>query len=262
MAGLFATLSGVISGVLTQLRVLFHMLLSPVRGETHQDRLESFYKHQASGYDSFRKKLLHGREFIATDTPRLNKGIWIDMGGGTGINVQNMADQGRLDEFSKIYIVDLTPSLLGVARERIEKNGWKNVEAIEGDATAWIPSEGMECADLVTFTYSLSMIPDWFAAVEHAQRLLSPRGLLTVVDFYVSRKYPVDGMVRHNWFSRTLWPAWFANDNVNLSMDILPFLRYKFQQKQLHEHTGPAPIVSFLTYPYYIFVGSKKPSKP
>lgn len=84
MAGLFTTLSGLISGILTQLRVLFHMLLSPVRGETHQDRLESFYKHQASGYDAFRKKLLHGREFIATDTPRVNKGIWIDMGGGTG----------------------------------------------------------------------------------------------------------------------------------------------------------------------------------
>ena len=203
-----------------------------------------------------------------------------------------MADQGRLEEFSKIYILDLTPSLLGgallvflqslplffefsfsivcltpsvmclVARERIEKNGWKNVEAVEGDATVWTPAEGLGCADLVTFTYSLSMIPDWFAAIEHAHQLLSPRGLLTVVDFYVSRKYPAEGMVRHGWFTRTFWPAWFANDNVNLSMDILPFLRNKFQQKQLHERMGTAPIVSFLSFPYYIFVGAKKPSKP
>lgn len=145
-----------------------------------------------------------------------------------------------------------------VAKERIEKNGWKNVEAIEGDATTWKPAEGLGCADLVTFTYSLSMIPDWFAAIDHATTLLSPRGLLTVVDFYVSRKYPADGMVRHNWFTRTLWPAWFANDNVNLSMDILPFLRYKLQQYVLLERMGPAPIVSFLTYPYYIFVGTRK----
>ena len=84
MAGLFATLSGLLSAFFVQLKVLYHMLLSPVRGDTHQDRLESFYKHQASGYDAFRKKLLHGRDYIATDTPRINKGIWIDLGGGTG----------------------------------------------------------------------------------------------------------------------------------------------------------------------------------
>lgn len=60
------------------------MILSPVRGQTHQERLESFYKYQASGYDAFRKKMLHGREYIATDTPKFNKGIWVDMGGGTG----------------------------------------------------------------------------------------------------------------------------------------------------------------------------------
>lgn len=115
--------------------------------------------------------------------------------------------------------------------------------------------------DLVTFTYSLSMIPDWFAAIEHAKSLLSPRGLITVVDFYVSRKYPAEGLIRHNWLVRTLWPAWFANDSVNLSMDIMPFLRHNFNTDVLLEKMGPAPIVTFLKYPYYIFVGSKKPVK-
>jgi len=149
-----------------------------------------------------------------------------------------------------------------VARERIQKNGWNNVIAVEGDATTWTPPEGPGCADLVTFTYSLSMIPDWFAAIEHAQTLLSAKGLLTIVDFYVSRKYPAEGMVRHNWATRTLWPAWFANDNVNLSMDILPFLRFKFHQDVLLERMGTAPIVSFLKFPYYTFVGTKKSGKP
>lgn len=105
------------------------------------------------------------------------------------------------------------------------------------------------------------MIPDWFAAIEHANDLLAPRGLLTIVDFYVSRKYPAEGMTRHSWANRTLWPAWFANDNVNLSMDILPFLRYKFRQDVLLERMGTAPIVSFLKFPYYVFVGSKKAPK-
>ena len=84
MAGLIGALRILVNAIITQLKVLYHMLLSPVRGETHQDRLESFYKHQATGYDAFRKKLLHGRDYIATDTPKFNKSIWIDMGGGTG----------------------------------------------------------------------------------------------------------------------------------------------------------------------------------
>lgn len=134
--------------------------------------------------------------------------------------------------------------------------------AVEGDATTWTPPEGPGCADLVTFTYSLSMIPDWFAAIDHASTLLSQKGLLTIVDFYVSRKYPSEGMTRHGWLMRSFWPLWFANDNVNLSMDILPYLRYKFHQDVLLERTGPAPYVSFLHYPYYTFVGSKKAIKP
>lgn len=84
MAGLIGLLFSIIGTLLTQLKVLYHMILSPVRGQTHQERLESFYKYQASGYDAFRKKMLHGREYIATDTPKFNKGIWVDMGGGTG----------------------------------------------------------------------------------------------------------------------------------------------------------------------------------
>lgn len=149
-----------------------------------------------------------------------------------------------------------------MAKQRIEQNGWKNVEAVLGDATTWTPPEGKGTVDLLTFTYSLSMIPDWFAAVDHAKTLLSNKGLLTVVDFYVSRKYPAEGLVRHNWFVRTLWPAWFANDSVNLSVDIMPYLRHHFHTDVLHEKMGPAPIVTFLKYPYYIFVGTKKAAKP
>jgi S-adenosylmethionine-diacylgycerolhomoserine-N-methlytransferase len=74
-----------------------------------------------------------------------------------------------------------------VARERIAANGWKNVEAVEADATTWRPRE--ERVDFVTFSYSLTMIPDWFLAMDHAHKLLGTGGLIGIVDFYVSRKY-------------------------------------------------------------------------
>ena len=103
--------------------------------------------------------------------------------------------------------VVLLPSLLAVARKRCEERGWHNVEIVEADATTWLPDEGLGQVDLLTFSYSLSMIPDWVAAVDSARALLAADGTLGVVDFYTSRKYPAPGLARHGWLQRTFWPV-------------------------------------------------------
>lgn len=79
--------------------------------------------------------------------------------------------------FSHVYVVDLSPSLCEVARQRFTRLGWKNVTVVCEDArgfrlpnsekgVAKLPqSEGPlagapeGAADLVTMSYSLSMIP-------------------------------------------------------------------------------------------------------
>ena len=48
-------------GLVSDLRILYRLTCTRVGGASHQDRLEAFYRHQASGYDDFRKRLLHGR---------------------------------------------------------------------------------------------------------------------------------------------------------------------------------------------------------
>lgn len=71
--------------------------------------------------------------------------------------------------FSHIYLVDLSPSLCDVARQRFQRLGWKNVsvvcqdvrtfrlpEADNVDPRAKLSTAG---ADVVTMSYSLSMIP-------------------------------------------------------------------------------------------------------
>src|ERR671911_700620 len=65
----------------------------------------------------------------------------------------------------------------------------------QADASTYQPATGP--VDVVTFSYSLTMIPDWFAAIENALAMLKPGGTLGVVDFYVARKYPSDGLSRH-----------------------------------------------------------------
>jgi S-adenosylmethionine-diacylgycerolhomoserine-N-methlytransferase len=242
-------------GLLSDLRVLYHLALKPVRGKDHAARLENFYGGQAEAYDDFRKRLLKGRQELWSAIHEPENAIWVDMGCGTGSNLDFFGP--RLASLKQVYLVDLSPSLLKVARQRIAQNGWTNVEAIEADATRFQPPQGP--AQVVTFSYSLTMIPDWFAAIDQALSILAPGGLLGVVDFYVSRKYPSDGLRRHGWFTRTFWPVWFANDNVFPSPDHVPYLHRHLAPQHFEEHRAKVPYIPFVRTPYYTFVG-RKPS--
>jgi S-adenosylmethionine-diacylgycerolhomoserine-N-methlytransferase len=242
-------------GFLSTLRVLYHLAVSPIRGKDHKERLESFYGKQARDYDAFRKRLLKGRQTLYNGLPTRPGSVWVEMGGGTGSNLDYLGD--RIERLGSVHVVDLSGSLLKVAQERIAERGWSNVETHEADATAFELPDGLK-ADVVTFSYSLTMIPDWFAAIECAERMLKPDGVIAVVDFYVSRKYPGEGLARHGWWSRTFWPTWFGMDNVNPSADHLPFLTRRFETVSLWEGRAKVPFVPLGRVPIYRFVGRKR----
>lgn len=236
----------------SQLKTLWHLIAARVRGSTHKDRLESFYAGQADGYDEFRRRLLHGRRELIESLPTSDGAVWVDIGAGTGANAEYLGD--RIRKLSRVYQVDLCSPLLQIARERAARHGWTNVMPVEADATRFKPPEA---ADLVTFSYSLTMIPDWFAAVERAYEMLKPGGVIGVVDYYVSRKFPEPNHVRHRWSTRTFWTTWFALDNVYLSSDHLPFLEARFNVIQQKEHRGKVPFLPLVRAPYYLFIGRK-----
>ncbi len=239
--------------IIKDFQVIYHLLLKPVRGKNHAERMENFYQGQADAYDDFRKRLLQGREELFQTIALPEGGVWVDLGGGTGSNLEYLSHS--IPKLKKAYVVDLASSLLKVARERFAKKGWTHVEAIEADATRWLPPEGG--ADIVTFSYSLTMIPDWFAAIENAQRMLKPGGKIGVVDFYVSRKHPAEGMTKHNWFTRSFWPVWFAGDNVFPSSEHLPYLSSHFENIWCQEKRAKVPYIPFIRAPYYQFIGRK-----
>ena len=141
---------------------------------------------KASIYDATRSKLLRGREdmlalvaaqlkYQSAKEFRLEKPVWVDLGGGTGFNIEAM--QAFLDVpnfFSEVWLVDFSPSLCEIARQRFKRLGW-NVHVVCQDARYFrLPSrspideknffsqENSDAqADLVTMSYSLSMIPDF-----------------------------------------------------------------------------------------------------
>jgi len=88
------------------------MWFPSIKGDTHQDQLESFYASQAHLYDSYRCRMLHGREPMMDVMPAKKGDVWVDLGGGTGSNLEFFGP--HLKEFSKVVVVDLTPSLAKV----------------------------------------------------------------------------------------------------------------------------------------------------
>lgn len=235
------------------LKVLWHLLVKRVRGQTHAERLESFYDGQARDYDSFRSRLLHGRQSMLDAIAVPDGGVWVDIGAGTGENAERLAS--RRTQLKSLYLVDLCRPLLQLAEERIASAGWKNTMAVHADGTRFVPPEGQ--ADVVTFSYSLTMIPDWYRAIDHALSILKPGGKIGVVDFYVSRKHPDEGMRRHGWMTRNLVPVWFSNDNVYPNADHLPYLMNRFEQAVLQEESGTLPFMPFVRIPFYVFMGRK-----
>lgn len=238
--------------IAADMKVLYRLAVTPIRGTTHAARLESFYRGQAAEYDSFRQRLLPGREELLRLVDLPEGGVWVDLGGGTGANLEFAGE--RLRGLSCVHIVDLCAPLLEVADERIRKNGWRNVSTVAADATNFAPPV---LADVVTFSYSLAMIPDWFTAIDNALAILKPGGLVAVVDFHVSRKHREAGRARHGWCTRSLLPLWFGCDNVFLSADHLPYLMHRFRPIAVTEKVTRIPYLPFVRAPYYLFIGQK-----
>ena len=237
----------------SDLRVIWHLIAHPVRGRTHGERLESFYGGQADDYDSFRSRLLHGRHELIDNIDFPQGGVWMDVGCGTGDNIIHAGQ--RTGKLKEIHALDLTPSLLDVAKREVNRAGIENVQYHLADATRFdFPPESV---DLITFSYSLTMIPDWFEAIALAERMLRPGGTIAVTDFYVSRKYPEDGHRRHGWCRRTFWKLWFASDNVFLNGDHAAMLHRRFDVQLFSERLGSVPYIPLVRAPYYLFVGTK-----
>ncbi|OSD05197.1 S-adenosyl-L-methionine-dependent methyltransferase [Trametes coccinea BRFM310] len=269
------------------LKPVEHGNTADVKALTGQQRaLEGFYRTQAEIYDATRGTLLRGREDmlqlaaaqlkhrLGTKEP---KPIWVDIGGGTGYNIEKMnAFVPVADFFSAVYLVDLSPSLCEVARQRFAKLGWKNVHVVCEDARTFALGASFDVlelgasgsskyrvkADFVSMSYSLSMIPDFYSVIDSITDLLAPHGLISCVDFYVQsassyslRNFTGGHHSRHvNWFSRLFWRAWFQLDRVHLDEGRRDYLEHRF---------GTILNVNERNYtlggiPYYIWLGCQR----
>jgi betaine lipid synthase len=152
--------------------------------------------------------------------------------------------------FRTVYLVDLSPSLGEIAKARFQKLGWKNVKIVNQDVRYFrledhegpYDERSKETyedgnagrVDLITMSYSLSMIPEYYPIIESMTSLLSIDGIISVVDFYAqnqldyrNRNYIGGVLGRHcNWLNRTFWRLWFEFDRVHLDAARRDYLEF------------------------------------
>jgi S-adenosylmethionine-diacylgycerolhomoserine-N-methlytransferase len=236
------------------LKTIWH-LLTPNPGKTHQSRLEHFYQKQASHYDQFRQRLLPGRaDLFCQLNHHQPHGVWLDVGAGTGSSLDFLSD-AQIGKYSQVQLLDLSPTLLKLAQDKIERRQLSNVFCLLADIHEL---EAQQEFDLITLSYALTMMPVWPLVLEKVSQLLKIGGHIGVVDFYVSAKYPSFELQKHSAWQRHFWPMWFSYDNVHLSPDHLPYLCSHFEVVDLVENTTQLPYIPLSRVPYYWLVGRKQ----
>jgi S-adenosylmethionine-diacylgycerolhomoserine-N-methlytransferase len=210
-----------------------------------EERLQAFYAPQADVYDDFRERLLKGRRELIDQLKLPDRARIVELGAGTGCNLVHFGE--RLAGCESLELVDLCPALLVEARRRAESH--VNVRVVEADATLYQPECPVDC---VIFSYSLTMIPDWRAALDNAAEMLKSGGQIAVVDFTTS---PQQG-----WLASTFWRSWFSHDGVHLDRQHLDALKNGCDEYWFEELRTSIPYLPGLRVPYYLFIGQVRTS--
>lgn len=204
------------------------LVASTLKVSGHAKDMEAFYKYQKEGYDSFREGLLHARPALMEAFP-LKKGggmVWVDIGGGTARNLEFFTVETIRKYFKEIVICDISASLLEMAQRRINAMGIQDIaRVVEHDVTQQSMLSVMPAAgtvDVITMSYSFSMIPDQKAAMANAQKLLRKGGHVGIADFFLKGNYddclsPLFRRLRA--VESILHKSWFAMDHVHLLSD-------------------------------------------
>jgi S-adenosylmethionine-diacylgycerolhomoserine-N-methlytransferase len=145
--------------------------------------MDQMYRRQRHFYDFTRKYYLFGRDRLIEGLAPPRGARVLEVGCGTA---RNLVLAARAWPAARFYGIDISSEMLMTARHRVQRTGLsQRIELSMGDATRFDPALlfGVPSFSRIVFSYSLSMIPDWRAALSQAVLWLAPDGELHIVDF-------------------------------------------------------------------------------
>lgn len=149
-----------------------------------KDEVSQLYRKRAARYDilsslyyllgfriaAYRRRAVEALELSTGD-------IVVELGCGTGANFPLLQEAVGPD--GRIIGVDLTDPMLEGARQRVERNGWNNVELVRIDAARYgypLPPDG------IVSSFALTLFPEYEQVVEDGAEALNPGGRFVVLD--------------------------------------------------------------------------------
>lgn len=173
--------------------------------ESNATRMDAIYARQRHFYDLTRKYYLLGRDRLIARLDVPAGGTVLEVGCGTGRNLIAVA---KRYPNAQLFGLDISEAMLTTARAKVAAAGFADrITLKQADATNFDPAAlfGHASFDRVFFSYTLSMIPDWPAAI--AQGAKATGGVLHLVDFGQFEHLP-------GWFGAGM-KAWLAKFDVD-----------------------------------------------
>ncbi len=179
--------------------------------------MDRIYGWQTGLYDATRAYYLLGRDRLINALAPTPGGRVLEIGCGTG---RNLLKAMRRWPDARFFGIDISRVMLTKARRSILGAGAiDHISIAHADATCFEPTDvfGQGNFQRIYFSYTLSMIPQWIEALDHAVQMLPAGGALFVADFGDQRGLP-------NWFRKIL-RVWLSLFHVTPRDDFEPVLR-------------------------------------
>lgn len=164
--------------------------MSPAVATTNGERMDRIYRWQTPLYDLTRRYYLVGRDRLIAELDPPAGGTVLEIGCGTG---RNLVAAARRHPKARYFGIDVSRVMLEKAQSAVDAAGLgERISLALADATTFDPAtlSGGRSFDRVFLSYTISMIPQWPAALDSAMRALAPDGRLLIVDFGMMERLP------------------------------------------------------------------------
>lgn len=174
---------------------------------SHAALMDEVYRGQRHIYDLTRKYYLFGRDTLISGLDAKPGMRVLEVACGTG---RNLAKIGKAWPGMHLYGIDISSEMLKSARAALGADACLG----HGDACTFDSQSllGEPAFERIVLSYSLSMIPEWQGALDHAAGRLAVGGALHIVDFG-----DLEGLPRP---LRSLLRAWLAKFHVEPRADL------------------------------------------
>ena len=158
--------------------------------------------------------------------------VVLDIGCGTGRNFPFLIP--RVGSTGRVIGVDYSQGMLDVARTRIEREGWQNIELRQDDAAKLATIEAP--VEAVVSVWCMGIVHDLDAALGRAVDVLRPGGRIAIMDF--DRARPDRGWLRWLYpvYSRVL--RWAGIDSAKDLDDARLRAKWKSGRAVLESRVG------------------------